>query len=348
MKLDHVKSVKRGKQVYLYFNTGQKVDGKPIYTPLGKKGDPDVGTRYSTALQARSRRTGDPSGLLMPQLVGRFQRSPEFVTKKSAGTQKTYGVYLRRLEHEFNTAPAAGIESSDILNLMDTMAARPAAVDMLLMVGNMMFEWAKKRKLVHHNPFAEIDREDWEQRQYEPWPEEVLAEALLDAKLRLPVALLYYTAQRIGDCCNIRWDDVTDGELRVVQQKTKKELFIPLHSELEAILAETPRAGDTIMVGPKGKKAKDQTIRGWIKAFGADRGLDLVPHGLRKNAVNALLEAGCSTGEVSAISGQTLGMVEHYARRRNSRRMGKSAVAKWEQNGARKTTGKTVPESTQI
>ncbi|MEM8648467.1 MAG: hypothetical protein AAGF86_19305, partial [Pseudomonadota bacterium] len=35
-------------------------------------------------------------------------------------------------------------------------------------------------------------------------------------------------------------------------------------------------------------------------------------HGLRKNAVVALAEAGCTTAQISAITGQTQRVVEHY------------------------------------
>jgi len=69
-------------------------------------------------------------------------------------------------------------------------------------------------------------------------------------------------------------------------------------------------------------------------------------HGLRKNAVNALLEAGCSTAEVSAITGQSLQVVEHYARGRDERALARAAMAKWESGTDRATpekpSGKTV------
>lgn len=340
--LEHVKSVRRGRDVYLYFNTGEKDEHRrPIYTALGKKGDIEVGQRYSLALAARTRRGGTPTSLLVPQLSARYQRSPEY-TKRSVGTQRTYAVYLNRLSVEFDSAPAAGLDTSDIYALMDDMAERPAAIDMLLLAGGQMYAWAKKRKLVAHNPFEEIDREDWIAKEYEPWPEEVVEEALQDAKLGLAVALLYFTAQRIGDCCNMRWDDIQGGEIYVCQQKTGKELFIPVHGRLTEILSTAPKGDDTILTDPKGRKAKDQTIRKWIKDFGAARGLDLVPHGLRKNAVNALLEAECSTGETSSISGQSLRMVEHYAKMRNDRRMGRSAMTKWERAGNKENVGKTA------
>jgi hypothetical protein len=61
-----------------------------------------------------------------------------------------------------------------------------------------------------------------------------------------------------------------------------------------------------------------------------------VPHGLRKNAVNALLEAECSTAEVSAITGQSLQMIEHYAKHRNTAKLASTAILKFE---ARDKTG---------
>ena len=53
-------------------------------------------------------------------------------------------------------------------------------------------------------------------------------------------------------------------------------------------------------------------------------------HGLRKSAVVMLLEAGCTDAEVSAITGQSRKMVEHYAQQVNRRRLAASGILKWE------------------
>lgn len=343
--LEHTKTVKRGKIHYVYFNSGQKDErGKPVYIPLGRKDAVEFGARYSAALSARTRRAAVPKGLTVPRLVMAYERSPDY-EKKSIGTQRTYSVYLRRLAKSFDTCPAGALEASDLYALMDSMAGRPAAIDMLLLAGGQMYRWGVKRKHVHANPFEEIDREDWDAAQYQPWPETLVTEALADPRLGMPVALLYYTAQRIGDVCRMRWDQIDGDTIHVRQQKTGKELVIPIHEKLAAMLKDAPQRGETILADDHGRPMKDQTIRWWIKEFGAKRGHDVVPHGLRKNAVNALLEADCSTGETSAISGQSLGMVEHYARKRDSRKMAKRAVAKWERSGNRETLGKTEPET---
>jgi hypothetical protein len=43
-----------------------------------------------------------------------------------------------------------------------------------------------------------------------------------------------------------------------------------------------------------------------------------------------LLEAGCTDAEVSAITGQSREMVEHYAKQVNQRRLAAAAILKWE------------------
>jgi len=53
-----------------------------------------------------------------------------------------------------------------------------------------------------------------------------------------------------------------------------------------------------------------------------------VPHGLRKNAVNALLLAGCTIAEVGSITGQSMQVIEHYAARVNNRKLGEAAILK--------------------
>ncbi len=44
--------------------------------------------------------------------------------------------------------------------------------------------------------------------------------------------------------------------------------------------------------------------------------------------MNQLLEAGCTTDEVSAVTGQTPQMVAHYSARVNMDKMGASAIEK--------------------
>ena len=66
------------------------------------------------------------------------------------------------------------------------------------------------------------------------------------------------------------------------------------------------------------------------EAFKEFRERELVFHGLRKSAVVFLLEAGCTDAEVSAITGQSRGMIVHYAREVNQKKLAATAVLKWQ------------------
>lgn len=153
--------------------------------------------------------------------------------------------------------------------------------------------------------------------------------------------MLYYTAARIGDVCAMRWSDIREDRIEFVQEKTNREMSVPIHGSLAPLLAGTKRTGLTILATDDGRPLKRASLRERIQRFAIAAGYKVVPHGLRKNAVNSLLEAGCSVGETSAISGQSLAVVEHYAKRRASNRMGSAAILKWEgHNRNGKTIGK--------
>ena len=144
-----------------------------------------------------------------------------------------------------------------------------------------------------------------------------------DATVRLAVHLLYFTGQRIGDVMKMRWGDIRGGYIYVKQTKTKKIVEPPLSAELKAELDRTPKTAVTIVTG-----INEGQLRRKLQAFTAGLGAKTVPHGLRKNAVNALLEAGCTIAEVSAITGQTHQVVEHYAAKVNRKKLGGAAIYK--------------------
>lgn len=319
--LKYVKATRaKGKQ-YLYFDTG---DGKARYIRLPDAGSPDFGTKYAAYLGVRTKRQNLKTIMTFKQLASRYQLSPKFLGR-SQGTQRTYLPYIVRMIDMFNDWPATDIDRADIRTLLADLS--PGAQIMQLAVAKNIFGFGVNNDLIEGNPTKDI-KIDHESTPHEPWPQEAIEKALR-GEMRLAVALLYFTGQRIGDVCKMRWSDIDDGVITVVQQKTGKELYVPLHNRLEAILAETTRSLTTIVCKPNGKPFTPSMMRRAIKA---DVG-DVVIHGLRKNAVNALLEAGCSAAMVSAITGQTMQIVEQYALKRNNRKLAKTAMGKWNNNG---------------
>ena len=127
----------------------------------------------------------------------------------------------------------------------------------------------------------------------------------------------------------------------MVQSKTGKRLWIPIHQELKQVLTsiearEREKSGNVVTLqrlsGTIFTNSRDRAwTRDGFKAAWQDelnrsemaalRERRLVFHGLRKSAVVFLLEAGCSDAETAAITGQSRDVVEHYAKQVNQRRL---------------------------
>ena len=127
-----------------------------------------------------------------------YQLSPQFKNRKDR-TQQTYNIYLRGIETEMGEAPVAEIERRDIQTLLDKLQDRPGAANMTLAVLRNLFKHALKREWVQADPTRDIEVVEGSGNTHEPWPKQLVIAALTDPQVSLPVALLYYTAQRIGD-----------------------------------------------------------------------------------------------------------------------------------------------------
>lgn len=331
-----VKSTTSKGHRYYYFDTGT-VDsrGKKVFTRLPDPNDKAAfGVAYAALVGHRTRRENEASVLTIASVIDLYRSSRKFASL-SAGSKGTYDVYLRELAATLGMAPANDVLRSDMVLMVDKRADKPGAANMLLKVSRAMFKWARSRGHVTVDPCADIDLN--ELGEHQPWIDSLLQDALVceDDRVRLAVHLLYFTAQRIGDVVRMQFADIQkDGMLFVRQGKTGKELMIPIHSSLRKELERTGRRLGPMVISDQGKAMSERKLREAIQAWASAKGHKIVPHGLRKNAVNALLEAECSVAQTAAISGQTMQLVEHYAKQRNQRKLAHRAIEKWEGNGA--------------
>lgn len=320
---------------YYYFDTGQRnADGKRILTRLPDLRDPTFGGAHARAVAARTTRTKRGGVLTLEQMVDRYQRSPEFYALSNA-TQRSYRLYLGRAASLIRTGtnhspPAASVEARDVVAMRDRMAETPGAASQAVRGLGALYAWAihPGQSLAKVNPASNITL--FESKEHEPWPGALVEAGLADAQVALPIALLYFTGQRINEVVKMRWDDLDGDFMRVFVQKTQRSIDVAILPELSAMLARVKGRGLTILINANGRQWTTNGLRQKLQAWARDRGHKVVPHGLRKNAVNSLFEAGCSAAEVSGITDQSIGMLEHYARGRNKRTLGRAAVIKFE------------------
>ena len=342
MRDDHIHHKFVKGRHYYYFDTGQRdEDGKRIFLRLPDRRDPAWHRAVADANDQRNNRKAVRSVRTFDWLMKAHEKSPEF-RKLAANSQRSYRIYLAKAAKllrgpDGSSTPLEAIEPRDVLAVRDRLMDGGGANQAVRCL-SALFSWASKptRQFMATNPALGIDLFD--EGEHEPWAEWLVEAALQDEVLRPIVGLFYFTGQRIGDVRKMQWTDIKDGHIQVRQDKTKTELQIPIAGELAQILSELPRRGFTILAQPNGKAWSDNALRLLMQAWASEHSQEVVPHGLRKNAVNALLEAGCSSAEVSAITGQSLKMVEHYAKRRNQKRLGGSAILKFD--AARQKRGK--------
>lgn len=332
--LAHIKRVTARGNVYYYFRTGRYVKNArgakvEVLTRLPDIRDKRFANSYAAAQAARTKR--EPVEFLtLTKMIDQYQRSADYA-KLAASSKLLYDVYFRELDRLAGQAPADDFTDDDVRMIVARMGERKAAANAMVRLIGSLYSWAITHKLVGRDCRPIDGIKQYETGEHMPWPVDVLEAALNSdvPKVKLSAHLLFYTGQRIGDVMRMRWADIQDGRISVVQQKTGKALSIPLHRSLAALLDTLPRHGETILCRHDGEAMTGQTVRIALKKHCASMGVSLVPHGLRRNAVNALLEAECSVAQVAAITGQSLRMVEYYARHRNQVKLSDDAMAKW-------------------
>jgi integrase len=323
-------------KTYYYFVVGVSSSGKTMLKRLPDIRDIEFSGALSTMLRVYgTRKPNARATLKVSELAALWEKSESF-TRNKTNTKRVYSMYLPVFLKQFGHAPANEVGRADIRALLDSMKDRTGAANMTLSVVGALYKYGREEGHVTVNPTADVRA--YPTTDHKEWPEALLAEALNDEDwlVRTSVALLYYTAQRIGDVAGMRWSKgeypayIDGGRVHVTQEKTGAALDFPVHPRLVEILGP-PKDEGFILEYREGGYAVN-TIRGRLKAWGAARGHNIVPHGLRKNAVNKLLEVGCSVAETSSISGQSLKLVEHYSKRRNQSKLGSAAMLRWGEN----------------
>lgn len=268
-------------------------------------------------------------------MVDAYLASPKFAAL-AAGSQDKYLPNLMEVRAELGDVHPDDLKPYSLARLRDNMAATPGKANSMLSVIGALYAWGRERGWVTQaNPATGIPK--LEMGEHQPWSQEALdafPEALPPPLARCCMIALY-TGQRLGDVLAMRRSAVEGSGLWVTQEKTGKELLIPLHSAIRELVTSAPD-----VVCPKNELGEpytaDQFHAAWARAR-RHKGRPLPPvlqtvvfHGLRKNATVNLLEAGCSEAEVSAVTGMSLQMVVRYGKGARQKRLAREAMRKLE------------------
>ncbi|SDW15799.1 tyrosine-type recombinase/integrase [Litoreibacter albidus] len=253
-------------------------------------------------------------------LVSAYRKSPRYARLKPR-TALDYDKYLDFFLSIMSEANPASMMRKDVIRLRDANAAKPYFANYSLRVLRVLMEHCVDLGWRETNPVRGVPELKTERAGREPWPRELLevyrSTCKLGTRERLVMELCVGTGQRIGDVLEMRWSDIQGGGFVIKQNKTSKELWVPILPELQSALDAASRHSVYLLTNERGTnrwsyRGASQAVRNVRVKIGA-LGYDI--HSWRYNAACELVEAGCGDDLVAAVTGQSPAMVLHYTKK---------------------------------
>ncbi|MXP25446.1 tyrosine-type recombinase/integrase [Altererythrobacter indicus] len=200
--------------------------------------------------------------------------------------------------------------------------------------------------MIDHNPAEDTDivRERREEKTggFHCWTEEEIntfrARWPIGSRERLGMELILWTDQRRSDVVRMGREQIKDGRIPVVQEKTGKRLWLPLAPQLvEAIVAMKPHetSPSCFLITKKGTPFTKESFGNFFRRACSEAGLDhCSAHGLRKATLRRMAELEMANSSMKSVSGQTRDeTLAEYIRTANQKALAESAInqlSKWE------------------
>lgn len=290
----------------------------------------------------------------------------------SAGTRKVYANELAFMTRDdmLGGLTLDEIRPSDVQGYFDGIATRPGKQEMDLAILQGLEKWAIVREFLPRQITLGVEI-GHSKGGHIPWTEEqvALAEQHAPPKLARAVTLVANTGQRGSDLIRMAWTDIEEYRgirgINVRQQKTGRQLWIPITSELATAMAGWERTAGPFLTRPDGSPwTRGHLTKAWQierdtnpalepLRFGTepprlvlppdvDPGLDtgLVLHGGRGTACVRLRRSSATESEISAMVGMSIAMVARYCRFSVQRENAATAAAKLDRTFAERLAAK--------
>ncbi len=330
-----VRRIKTRGRYYYYYQEGRECKNKPEGQRVRIKAEPHEPEFWQIVARLNGEPPPQSAKGTFTALIEDYRKSPEYASLKPK-TRVDYDRYMKVIEEAWGNLKVRGVKSRHVLELRDRFAQTPAKANHLIASLSILIVWGIPREYAEINPCQSVKKLKTG-KGYAPWSWEAIDHFRQHAHPYMwqAAALALYTGQRKGDCLKMKWSDVNNGVLSVVQGKTEKAVWVPIHRDLQTVLSQIERRSVFILTTSKGQPWASGFQASWRRQMDKPEMANLkeqglVFHGFRKSAVVFLLEAGCTDAQVSAITGQTREMVEHYSLMVNQRRLAKEAILKWE------------------
>jgi integrase len=333
VRLRYVQVVKDRHGVMRYYF---RRPGAPRAALPGQPGSPEFMSAYHDALAfevgpvASFPAHGEGT---IGHLIKSYFQSVAFKATKASSQAVTRNI-LERFAKAHGHRKLAEMRRKHVETILSGMSETPAAANNLLIRIRIIIKYAISHELLNVDPTKGIPfyrtgtHHTWtdaELLQFEQhWP--------IGSRPRTAYALALFTGQRLSDVAKMTWHDydAKADTITVKQQKTGKELTLPVHGHLRAALAAWPQHHVVIMAAKDGRGTSVHGLGNTMAEAIERAGLPkrCVFHGLRKAAARRLAEAGCTVHQIMAITGHvTLEEVQRYTAAASQAPMAKEAIS---------------------
>lgn len=255
-------------------------------------------------------------------VIAAYLRSERFARLRPS-TQRayTYVLGLAQQPEILGLVPVEEMRPALTQAFLDGLASTPGTQQLARAVLRAVEKWAILRELLPH-PITIGTEVIGSRGGHRPWRDDELERAVAVAPRPLGHAFLLAanTGQRGSDLVRMRWQDLTEYRgrvgLSVRQQKTGRELWIPLPADFVPHLLTWRRGPGHILVKADGRPWSRSQLTSAVYSFRAAHPefADLTLHGLRATAVVRLRRAGASIPQICDWVGMSEKMVQRYCR----------------------------------
>lgn len=322
-----------GKQLWYWQRKGFKTERLPD--------DADRRRQRADALNMMADRHLIPvpeAGDTVRYVITSYEKSSRYL-RLSSGTRAYYDRYMRELLRVFGSLPFRQLSRRVIVEFVKTHR-NPGEQHKMRAVLSVLFNHAREIGLIEVNQAEGLNLETPPKRGA-VWEQEDIDAFLMACEVhpmgglvRLYFQICRFTAQRPGDTAAMSWSQYNGDTIKLRQQKTKKLVEVPCHSELRAELDAAQRSSILIFAQPNGEAFNFWNIADWERDIRQAAGLypRLQIRDLRRTAMVRMAEAGAEITDIAAVSGHTIAatvqILETYIPR--TRKMAERAIFAWE------------------
>lgn len=234
---------------------------------------------------------------------------------------KNQKYYLDGLEEYFsNGQPVNKIKPEDIEKykshlkqkiLKGDKRLKNSSINRYLEILSKMFNLAIDNKELSENPVSKAGklREDNIEPRYLSVDEERRLYKSIDKfapYLRPIVTIALQTGMRRGEILNLKWTDIKDGYIQLLETKSGNSRNIPTSTTLLKALKSIPKVSEYVFINPKTNKPYTDIKKSWHKVLDKANIENFRFHDLRHTVATRMVEKGIDLLVVKDILGHTM------------------------------------------